>query len=223
MTSPLVEEPPTPYAQHLHFSAGLEALVRADPRLAEIIERAGPLPERLGKPGFEGLASVVVGQLVSRQSAEAIWTRLTAATGPLMPESYLAVGRGAGPRLGLTAAKADTLVRVAEAMLVGSLDLEALCFMEMEQALKRLIAIKGIGVWTAEVHLLFHAGHPDIFPAGDLALRAAVQHAFRQETRPEADALRALAGAWAPHRSTAARLFWAYYAAAVRPASGVLP
>ena len=197
--------------------------MEADPRLAAIAERTGPLPERAGRPGFEGLASVIVGQLVSRQSADAIWARLTTATGPLTPESYLAVGRGAGPRLGLTAAKADTLVRVAEAVLAGDLDLDALSSLEMEPAVKRLVAIKGIGIWTAEVYLLFHTGHGDIFPAGDLALRAAVQHGFGQAERMDPDALRAMARAWAPHRSVAARLFWAYYAVAVRPAGGVLP
>lgn len=211
------------HAQPQLFAPALAALLERDPRLSVVAEKAGPLPERAGRPGFEGLANVVVAQLVSRQSAEAIWARLTAATGPLTPESYLAVARGAGPRLGLTAAKADTLVRVAEAIRAGTLDPDRLPGLPMETAIARLTAIKGIGPWTAEVHLLFHAGHPDVFPAGDLALRAAVQHAFGAATRPPVADLRALAMAWAPQRSVAARLFWAYYAAVVRPGPGVLP
>lgn len=218
-----VEEPWRLHAQDPQFRAGLSALVAADPRLADIIDRAGILPERAGRPGFEGLASVVVAQLVSRQSADAIWNRLVQAAGPLTPERYLAVGRGSGPRLGLTAAKADTLVRIAEAIQDGKLDLEGLAELDTGPAMARLTAIKGIGAWTAEVHLLFNAAHPDIFPAGDLALRVAVQHALGAAARPEQRALEELARLWAPHRSTAARLFWAYYAAAVRPASGVLP
>ena len=76
--------------------------------------------------------------------------------------------------------------------------------------------MSGIGPWTAECYLLFCAGHPDVFPSGDLALQVALVHAFGHETRPSARHAAALALPWAPWRSVAARLFWAYYAAITR-------
>jgi DNA-3-methyladenine glycosylase II len=93
------------------------------------------------------------------------------------------------------------------------LALDAAATLEVEAAIAELTAIKGIGVWTAEVFLLFCAGHPDVFPAGDLALRAAVGDALALPDRPSEKAVRDIAGAWHPWRGVAARLFWAFYAA----------
>jgi len=78
------------------------------------------------------------------------------------------------------------------------------------------VAQKGIGPWTAEVYLMFCGGHVDVFPAGDVALQAAVAAAFGLAERPQAKALAGLAEIWSPWRSVAARLFWAYYAAKMR-------
>jgi DNA-3-methyladenine glycosylase II len=85
--------------------------------------------------------------------------------------------------------------------------------MPAADAVAALSAIKGIGPWTAEIYLMFCAGHPDIFPVGDLALQKAVAHAFELEARPMGKTLAAIAETWAPHRATAALLFWRYYAA----------
>lgn len=205
------------------FAAEVDALAQSDPMLRSVAERCGPLPERPGLDGFAGLANVVVSQLVSRSSAVAIWGRLLEAACPLTAASYLEVGQGKGPRLGLTAAKADTLLRAAEAVIGGRLDLDRLATMDAETAIASLTAIKGIGRWTAEVHLLFNAGHPDVFPAGDLALRAAFAHAQALDARPDISALAAHAGRWSPHRSVAARLLWAYYGRFVRPGPDILP
>lgn len=195
-----------------YFTDELEMLARLDPALRPVIAAAGPLPARTGTPGFEGLARSVVAQLVSRQSADAIWKRLSGTMDLMTPEACLAVVSGSGPRHGLSTSKADTLVRIAEAMVSGALDLDVVAGLPAEDAIARLIAIKGIGRWTAEVHLLFNAGHADIFPAGDLALRVAVGAGLDLGNRPDAGLVRSVALRWAPHRSTAARLFWAYYA-----------
>lgn len=205
------------------FGDQLNALLKSDPRFEPVLREVGTLPERRGSPGFSGLANIVVSQLVSRQSADAIWTRLLHATGPLTPRSYLVAGAGVGPRLGLTAAKADTLVAVAEAIERKQLDLDALQDLPAEQAIACLTAIKGIGFWTAEVHLLFNCAHPDIFPAGDLALRAAAAAVFSLPERPSVEALRQMAEHWSPRRSVAARLLWAYYGKVVRPGPPILP
>ena len=80
-----------------------------------------------------------------------------------------------------------------------------------EEAMADMTALKGIGPWTGEVYLLFCAGHPDIFPAGDLALQEAIRHAFNLENRPSEKDTRVIAETWSPHRGVAARLFWSYY------------
>ena len=117
---------------------------------------------------------------------------------------------------GLSRAKADTLRRVAEAVDSGHIDLDSVCQMEAEAAIRALTGIKGVGRWSAEVYLLFCAGHPDIFPSGDVALQNAVSHALGLRVRPTEAELSAIAAAWSPWRGISARLFWAYYAREMR-------
>ena len=81
-----------------------------------------------------------------------------------------------------------------------------------DEAIREMTDLKGVGLWTAEVYLLFAAGHPDIFPSGDVALRTAAGEAFGLSERPADKALRLMAVNWRPERSIAARLLWAYYA-----------
>jgi DNA-3-methyladenine glycosylase II len=200
---------------HSDIQAGLEALIALDPRLAVIVEASGPVPLRLNEPGFSGLASIVVSQMVSRASAEAIWKRITAA-GPLTAEGYRALDPAIIATFGLSRAKAATLLNLSTAISEGHFDLASVCTLETAEAIRQMTALPGIGPWTAEVYLMFCGGHADIFPAGDVALQAAVAHAFGLEARPSAKNLAAIAEAWGPWRSVAARLFWAYYAAKMR-------
>ncbi|MFS8147019.1 DNA-3-methyladenine glycosylase family protein [Rhizobium sp. BR 249] len=195
---------------------GLEALLRLDPRLAPIAADAGPLPLRLREPGFAGLAHIIVSQMVSRASAEAIWRRMLPADGLLTAEGYAVLHPEAWREFGLSRAKAETLSRIAEAVASGRLDLSGLCLKAPGEALGELTALKGVGPWTAEVYLMFCGGHADVFPAGDVALQNAVGTAFGLAARPQAKALALLAEGWSPWRSVAARLFWAYYAAKMR-------
>ncbi len=194
------------------IATGLAVLAGADARLAPVIQAAGPLPLRRRAPGFAGLARVVVGQQVSVASADAIWARCLAAFPEMTPE---AIGRARIPRFrkaGLSAPKIRTLRAVAAACRDG-LDLDGLAHLPAEEAHAALCAITGIGPWTADIYLLFCLGHPDIFPAGDLALRLAVADAFGLAEPPAPAELTALAAAWSPWRSVAATLFWGYYSA----------
>ena len=111
---------------------------------------------------------------------------------------------------GLSRPKQRTLRAAAQAVVDG-LDLDHLCILDPDDAMARMVAVSGIGPWTAEVYLLFAAGHPDIFPARDVALQTAVGHALGMETRPGEKALIAIAKSWRPWRGVASRLFWAYY------------
>jgi len=191
---------------------GLDALVVADSRLAAVRQVAGIVPLRRSAPGFESLASIIVAQQVSKASADSIWRRLKGAIDPLTPENFIAAGEDAWRAAGLSRPKQRTLVHICDAIL-GGLDLHGLCSHPVEEATALMTAIKGVGPWTAEVYLLFAAGHADVFPAGDVALQNAVAIAFEREMRPDPAMLRELAQAWSPWRGVAARLLWAYYAA----------
>ncbi|MFC5586194.1 DNA-3-methyladenine glycosylase family protein [Nitratireductor kimnyeongensis] len=189
----------------------LAGLVALDPRLQSVRDRAGDIPLRRTEPGFASLVSIVISQQVSRASADAIEARLTGLIDPLTPASILAAGEAPLIAAGLSRAKQRTIVALARAVIDDGLDLEILCALQAEKAVACLTAIHGIGPWTAQVYLLVCAGHPDVFPAGDVALQAAVAKALALPERPDAKRLTKLAESWTPFRAVAARLFWAYY------------
>lgn len=193
------------------IAAGLAALTAADPRLKAVLDVAGEVPLRRNPPGFEGMARVIVGQQISIHAAAAIWGRLVTELGTVAPEAFAVADDAALKRAGLSAAKIRTLRAVAADIVAGDLDLPALAAAESDAAIARLVQLPGIGPWTAELYLMFCLGHPDIFPGGDLALRSALGDAFGLTTRPVDAEARAIASAWAPWRSVAARLLWAFY------------
>lgn len=192
------------------ISAGLDALCALDPRLVRVRSLAGEVPLRLSEPGFGSLASIIVAQQVSRASADAIFGRLVSLVDPLTPQAVLGAGDEVFRAAGLSRPKVRALAGAARAVADG-LDLHRLCLLDAREAIAALTAVPGIGAWTAECYLLFCAGHPDIFPARDVALQSAVGHALGIDPRPPEKALIALAESWAPWRGVASRLFWAYY------------
>ena len=191
----------------------LAGLAEDHPVFAPIREEAGEIPIRWLDAGFKGLVWVVTGQQISVAAGRAIYTRLETALGEITPEALAASGDDVLRAAGFSAPKMRTLRALQVAALSGELDMRAIEEAPAGEAIERLCRIKGIGPWTAEVYLLFAAGHPDIFPAGDIALQEAARLAFKLEERPTAKAFRAMAEAWAPRRSAAARLLWAYYRA----------
>ncbi|MBZ9662346.1 DNA-3-methyladenine glycosylase [Mesorhizobium sp. ESP-6-4] len=192
------------------IATGLDALCRIDPRLAAVRGRAGKVPLRLSEPGFQSLASIIVSQQVSRASADAIFGRLVKLVDPLTPQAILAADEGVFREAGLSRPKQRGLLAVAEAV-AGGLDLDHLCTLDAGEAIAAMTAVPGIGPWTAECYLLFAAGHPDVFPARDVALQTAVGHALGIDPRPPEKMLIRLAESWRPWRGVASRLFWAYY------------
>ncbi|MFU0506012.1 DNA-3-methyladenine glycosylase family protein [Pseudaminobacter sp. NGMCC 1.201702] len=192
------------------IATGLEALCAIDPRLLPVRAVAGNVPLRLSEPGFGSLVSIIVAQQVSRASADAILGRLVKLVDPLTPQAVLDAGEEIFRKAGLSRPKQRTLLAVAQAVRDG-LDLDHLCGLDAGEAIGRMTAVSGIGPWTAQCYLLFSAGHPDIFPARDVALQSAVGHALAISPRPAEKALIELAESWAPWRGVAARLFWAYY------------
>jgi DNA-3-methyladenine glycosylase II len=187
-------------------------LVARDARFAGIEDRAGPLPWQPRAKGFPGLLRAICGQMISNEAAGALWRRLAAMPGATTPEGLLALSpEQLGIEGGLSRPKVAHARALAAAILEGRLRLDALEAMEDEAAIAHLSAVKGIGRWTAEVHLLFGHQRADIFPAGDLALQAAVQHLTPLPARPDAKTLAAMAEGWRPYRSIAARLLWHHW------------
>ncbi len=203
------------------LDAHLAALLALDPRLAEIARAAGRFELRNDHRGFAGLARIVCGQQVSVASARAIWSRFSAVPGALDAQGYLGLSEEMVRASGFSGAKYRTMRAVAEAVADSGLDLDALDALPTGEAIAVLTRIKGIGPWTAELYLMFCAGHPDIFPVADLALQKAVEHGLQLAERPAGPALAAIAARWAPHRATAALLFWRYFAS-LRGADGVI-
>jgi DNA-3-methyladenine glycosylase II len=195
------------------IAAGLAALLAADPRLADVAAIAGTLPLRRRPGGFAGIASIVVSQQLSTASAGAIWGRLAAAYDPFTPKALIRARADRLARLGLSAAKIRALKEIARAIAGGALDCDALPDMPADAAHQALCAIHGIGPWTADIYLLFCLGHPDAWPAGDLALQEAARLAFALPARPTHKEIGVLAEPWRPWRGVAARLLWAYYRA----------
>jgi len=186
-------------------------LAEAHPAFAPLAAEAGSVPLRWLDGGFKGLVFVVTGQQISIAAGRAIFNRLEAALGGITPEALAKASDDVLRAAGFSAPKIRTLRALQEAALSGGLDLDSLECANAKDAVATLSAIRGIGPWTAEVYLLFAAGHPDIFPAADLALQEAARLAFVLEARPAPRDLRAMSDAWSPWRSAAARLLWAYY------------
>ncbi len=186
-------------------------LLALDPEVVgRLLAGGGPPPLRRREPGFAGLAAIIVSQQVSVASANAIFGRLETELAPLGAASLVAADDSALKRCGLSQPKMRALRALAEAT-AGGLDLEALGALDARRAHEALVAVKGIGPWTADIFLLFCLGHPDAFPAGDLALQEAARIALGLATRPDARRLETIAERWRPLRGVAARMLWAYY------------
>jgi DNA-3-methyladenine glycosylase II len=194
----------------------LRKLIKADPRLAPVLEKAGRPSLRRREAGFAGLCAIVTSQQLSTSSARAIWTRLAAAFDPFHHDALRRARPAKLARLGLSKPKIRTLKAVSAALAKGKIDLDAIGRMAADDAHNALIALHGIGPWTADIYLLFCLGHADAWPAGDLALQEAARLAFGLAARPTAKEMIALAEPWRPWRGVAAHLLWAYYAAAKR-------
>ncbi len=186
------------------LDCALAALRILDPAfVAALLALGGPPQVRCREPGLEGLAWIVVGQQVSTASAAAIFGRLKARLRPLEAASLAAAPDEDLRLCGLSAAKLRTLRAVGAALEAGSLCFDRLAAGTAEAAHAELVAIKGIGPWTADVFLLFCLGHPDAWPAGDLALQEAARLALDLPARPSERQLRLLGERWRPWRGVA--------------------
>ncbi len=214
--------PGPPIDGEARLAAGVTALLAQDAEtIKHMLDVGGPTPLRRREPGFEGLAAIIVSQQVSTASANAIFGRLRAAIAPLTAHNLRAASDDTLRAAGLSAPKIRTLRALAEAVATNALDIDALASMSAEEAHEKLVAVKGIGPWTADIFLLFCLGHPDAWPAGDLALQEAARLALNLRKRPDTARLEKIGERWRPWRGVAARMLWAYYRARKEGRSGM--
>lgn len=198
------------------LKAGLAQLIAADPRLLPVAEKAGTFALRRREAGFPGLCAIVCGQQLSTASAAAIRNRLFAAFDPFHHDAVRLARTDRLKRLGLSAPKIKSLKAIAKAVSKKHIDLDAIGDMDADKAHEALVALHGVGPWTADIYLLFCLGHSDAWPAGDLALQESARIAFGLRKRPDPKKFTRMAEAWRPWRGVAAHLFWAYYHAVKR-------
>jgi DNA-3-methyladenine glycosylase II len=210
---------PNPLTQRSLLSATRQLAAR-DPDLAAVVDAFGPPPLWAREPGFHTLIHIILEQQVSLASARAAYDRLAAVTGRVVPERFLALTDTELKRVGFSRQKAGYGRGLAQAVLDGRLDLGRLETLDDHHAKAELIAIKGIGPWTADIYLLMVLRRPDAWPAGDLALAAATQRVKRLRAQPTAERLERIGSAWRPWRAVAARILWHYYLSSRRQQAG---
>ena len=209
------------YKNQQDLTDALTALAKDDKPLAAAFDKYGTPPLRKRVGGFAGLAQILVSQQVSTAAAATIFGRFQEAMGELTPENLLALDGATLSAVGISRPKQRYLRILAEQVHSGALNFNKLNRADNQTVYDTLVAITGIGPWTAECYLLFVLRRADMFPAGDLALQHGVRLMYGMDAKPSADALAGFAERWQPYRGAAARLLWSYYngeiAAAKKP------
>ncbi len=185
---------------------GAAWLAANEPRFALALAAVGEVPLRRRPDGFAALMDAIISQQVSVASANAIKTRMGAAGFDVRAQVALATEQELRAA-GLSRQKAGYALALAH----STVDFDALRQMPDEAVIADLVAVKGIGRWTAEIYAMFALGRADVFAPNDLALQEAARHLFGLDARPKEAELRAMALAWSPWRAVAARILFAYY------------
>ncbi len=181
-----------------------------------MIERIGPLGDaREGRPDasdhYGALVRTIAGQQLSVLAARSIYKRLTSRfddRAPTPQEILADDPEELRAAAGLSRAKVGYLRSLAEHVVSGELELERLDELEDEQVIAELIAVKGLGLWTTHMFLMFQLERPDVLPVGDLGIRRAMERAYGLDALPAPAAMQELAAPWQPHRTLACRYLW---------------
>jgi DNA-3-methyladenine glycosylase II len=184
-------------------------LKKCDPVLRGIIESVGPFRMEYGPPEFHSLAEAIVYQQLNGKAAITIFKRFAALAGePLTPEGILKLTDEQLRSVGLSKQKSAYLKDLAAKTASGLLDFSRLREMPDEEVIKHLTQVKGIGVWTAQMFLMFTLKRPDVLPTGDYGVQAAIKKHYRKRKLPKPKDMEKIARAWAPYRSTACWYLW---------------
>jgi DNA-3-methyladenine glycosylase II len=192
------------------WSDAVAHLRRVDPRCwTPLIKRVGPCLLRPGPDRFAMLVRSIGAQQISTHAAKAIDARLRALSGdPHRPEPILAIGIDGLRSVGLSAGKARTILDLAGAVATGQIPLDDFDGWDDDNIIASLTTIKGIGVWTAHMFLIFSLNRPDVWPVGDLGVRAALRTLHGLNELPKPSECHALAEAWRPYRTVASWYLW---------------
>ena len=190
----------------------LGILRRRDKKIAHAIKQAGLPGSRKMNPGFATLIRIIVDQQVSVAAGASIWAKLEAAANQdVVPARLLKLGEPGLRACGFSGQKARYALGVAEATQAGVLDFDALESMDDDTVRTTLIALKGVGPWTADIYLMFGMGRADVWPVGDLVLQHSARALLGLRQRPTPQRLEKIGQAWRPYRSSAALLLWRYW------------
>lgn len=189
----------------------LDALAKLDSDVRRGLEQAGYPAPRIREPGFETLLSTIVSQQISTGAARAIMQRLHALLPSMRAADLLRLPSGALREAGLSQRKVEYVEGLARAIVAGEFDPSQLDRLDDAAAVEAITALRGFGVWSAEVYLMFSLQRSDVFPAGDLALRIALQKLKRLPHPLDERQARELVGPWAPYRSAGSLFLWHYY------------
>lgn len=193
------------------LAAAAKKLAASDPDLARLLQTYGTPPLWAREPNFPTLIHIILEQQVSLASAKAAFDRLYAAIAPITPERLLALNDAELKTIGFSRQKTLYARLLAQAILDGQLDLEALSLLPDDEVRVTLKRLKGIGTWTADIYLLMALGRPDIWPQGDLALLVAMQRLKQLAARPTPAEFDLMGAVWQPYRAVAARMLWHFY------------
>lgn len=208
-----------PSTEDLRRHLGL--LRRRDKKLSEAIKLAGFPQSRRMQPGFGTLIRIIIDQQVSTASGAAIWAKLSnAAQSNVAPDVLLNMGEPGLRRCGFSGQKARYALGVADATSSGDLNFDALLTMDDDAVREKLIALKGIGPWSADIYLMFGMGRPNVWPVGDLVLQYAAERMLGLRKRPTPERLEKIGETWRPYRSSAALMLWHYWHHTTRKPKG---
>lgn len=195
------------------YRAARRHLMKADPTLRVIMQRIGPCRLHAFAPGdpFKTLCLSIASQQLSTKAADTIFRRFCALFPPggcPTPERVMTLTDAEIRAVGFSGPKVGFIKDLAAHVLDGRLDLKGLKNHPDDEVMRQLVAVKGIGRWTAEIFLMFRLGRLDVLPADDLGLMNAAHRAYRLRKRPTPDKLRQLGETWRPYRSVAAWYLW---------------
>ena len=191
-------------------------LANDDPDLGRVLDRYGPPPLWARPAGYATLVQIILEQQVSLASGRSAFNRLAQGAGRVTPAHVLELGPYKLRDLGLTRQKARYIVELAAAVSDGRIDLRRVSRLDDDSVRHTLMAVPGIGPWTANIYLLMALRRRDVWPLADLALRNAAQDLRELPTAPSDDGLEEYAERWRPYRSVAARMLWHYYLSSPR-------
>jgi DNA-3-methyladenine glycosylase II len=192
------------------WAAAVRHLRRVDPHLRAIIDRVGPCRLEPRPDRFGALVLSIISQQISWKAARSIGQRLASIGGePYEPTRLIRLGDAKLRGVGLSAAKARYVLNLAEAVVSGEVPIDEFDESWDDQAItEALTSVKGIGVWTAEMFLIFVLNRPDILPASDLGVRAGLRTRHGLDELPSPRDCHALTESWRPYRSIATWYLW---------------